>query len=73
MRASIDDLKRERWLRARNSGALVWVTRQGQEIPIKDMTDEHIEAALACYEKKAYEDEMRDAAAYSFDPFYDLD
>ena len=48
MKATLDDLRREQWLRARNSGELVWVTKDGKEIPLKDMTDSHLENAIKC-------------------------
>lgn len=42
MRCSLEDLELEAWLRARNGGSIVWVTKDGREIPIKDMSDEHL-------------------------------
>ena len=51
MKATIDDLVREQWLRARNSGELVWATKDGKEIPVKDMTDTHIENAIKAVRK----------------------
>ena len=51
MKATIDDLLREQWLRARNSGELVWVTKDGKEIPVKDMTDAHISNAINAIRK----------------------
>ena len=47
-KASLDDLYKELWLRKRNSGELVWETRDHQFIPIKDMTDSHLENAIKC-------------------------
>ena len=41
-RASLDDLRLEQFLRNRNSGKLVWKTKEGELIPIKDITDEHL-------------------------------
>ena len=40
--ASLDDLKKELWLRRRDKGVLVWKDRQGNIIPIKDMEDSHL-------------------------------
>lgn len=46
MNADADDLKLELWLRRRNSGKLVWTTKDGIKIPIKDMSTQHIINAL---------------------------
>ena len=42
MQASLSDLYIELWLRMRNSGSLCWTTKNGKEIPIKDMSNEHL-------------------------------
>lgn len=57
MKADIEDLCREMWLRKRNSGEIKWVTKDGTEIPIKDMTDKHLENAIRAVERNS---EMRD-------------
>lgn len=41
-KALLEDLEREAWLRARNEGAIIWRTKFGNEIPIKDMSDTHL-------------------------------
>lgn len=45
MKARVKDLEMEFWLRQRNSGELQWQTRNGA-IPVKDMSDDHLLAAL---------------------------
>ena len=40
------DLRLEMWLRARESGKLVWTTKDGRQIPLKDMSDTHLINAL---------------------------
>ena len=40
--AGLSDLLKELWLRNRNNGSIIWKTKDGKEIPIKDMTDEHL-------------------------------
>ena len=58
MEASLDDLLKEQWLRARNSGQLRWKTSDDNEIPIKDMTDRHLENAIRHARKIEYHKEV---------------
>ena len=46
MDADIKDLTKELWLRQRNEGQLKWKTKDGKQIPIKDMTTQHIINAI---------------------------
>lgn len=63
-RADLNDLYKELWLRKRNSGSLVWITKDRNEIPIKDMTDEHLERAIKrMVEIKEYKDAAAEYAA----------
>ena len=69
--ATIDDLVKERWVRNRNNGTLKWVTKDGKEIPIKDMTDEHLENAIKALIKiREYNDIAAEYAA-SIDAVFD--
>ena len=45
-RATIQDLKLELWLRQRNSGSIIWTTKDGKNISIKDMDNNHLVNAL---------------------------
>lgn len=45
-KATIRDFEFELWLRQRNSGSIYWVTRDGMNIPIKDMDDNHLTNTL---------------------------
>lgn len=53
MKARLKDLYKELWLRRRNSGELVWESNSGN-IPIKDMTDEHLKNAIRATEQYEY-------------------
>ena len=41
-KATIQDLKLELWLRKRNSGFIIWTTKDGKNIPIKYMNTDHL-------------------------------
>ena len=40
--ATIQVLKLELWLRQRNVGFIIWTTKDGKNIPIKDMNNNHL-------------------------------
>lgn len=42
MKAKLKDIERELWLRMRNEGKIVWVTKDNKEIPVKDMELPHL-------------------------------
>ncbi len=42
MNATLEDLNKEYWLRQRNAGNILWTTKEGKNIPINEMTDEHL-------------------------------
>ena len=41
-KATLEDLELELWLRKRNSGYIIWTTKDGKNIPIKDMNTNHL-------------------------------
>lgn len=45
-RATIQDLKLELWLRQRSSSSIIWTTKDGKNISIKDMDNNHLVNAL---------------------------
>lgn len=49
MIANIDDIRLEQFLRNRNSGKLVWKTKEGKIIPLKELSDEHLTNILNVY------------------------
>lgn len=71
MKASLFDLQLERWLRARNNGDIVWTTKEGNQVPIKDMTDTHLVNTINMLERKSIEEiELEEAiASYDWEKF----
>ena len=51
-RAVLDDLLKEKWLRERGDGDIVWKTKDGHEIPIVEMSDEHLDNAIEFLKRK---------------------
>lgn len=49
MIATIDDIRLEQFLRNRNSGKLIWKTKEGKIIPLKELSDEHLTNILNVY------------------------
>lgn len=52
MKADIQDLKMELWLRNRNEGKIVWETKDKDLIPISKMGDDHLKNAIRMLERK---------------------
>lgn len=44
--ATLKDLELELWLRSRDKGEMVWQTKDGKIIPIKDMSNTHLFNAI---------------------------
>ena len=51
MKASLDDLYKEQWIRKRDSKEIVWTTRDGREVPVKEMSDTHLNNTIKYLEK----------------------
>lgn len=51
VKADIEDLCLELWLRRRNANEIVWTTKSGEKIPINKMTEEHIINAISLAER----------------------
>lgn len=56
MLATYQDLLIEKWLRQRNSGEIVWQTKNGDKIPIKRLSDYHLDNIINLF-NKAYDSE----------------
>ena len=46
IKAGLNDLQLELWLRQRENGSIVWQTKNGHTIPIDKMSDEHLINAI---------------------------
>ncbi len=56
-KATIQDLKLELWFRQRNSGSIIWDTKYGKSISIKDMNENHLANTLNMLLKQKEEKE----------------
>lgn len=52
-KASYTDLQFELWLRRREQGEIVWITKEGKVIPIKDMTNPHLVNTMRMLERQS--------------------
>lgn len=58
VKATLSDLQLELWLRKRDS--LYWETREGKQIPLKQMSTEHIVNALNYFKNIQEQKEIMD-------------
>ncbi len=59
MKATIDDIKQELWLRLREKKHIVWETKDGQQIPIQDLSDTHLINIIDCCDGTKYDFQTR--------------
>ena len=56
--AEISDLLKEKWIRMRNDGLLVWKTKEGKIIPLKDLDDNHLDNIIDMLSEQSDKEEM---------------
>lgn len=64
MRPTYEQLKMEQFLRDRNT--LTWKTKDGKEIPLSELSDEHLNAIIIIYERLHQRQMMFDEALESY-------
>lgn len=52
--ADIEDIRLEIWLRERNDREIRWTTKDGTEIPIRDMSLSHLRNVECMLERKGH-------------------
>lgn len=56
--ADFKDLAYEKFLRDRNNGNLVWKTKDGKIIPLKDLDDSHLDNIINMLSEQSAKEEM---------------
>ena len=56
--ADFKDLAHEKFLRDRNNGNLVWKTKDGKIIPLKDLDDSHLDNIINMLSEQSAKEEM---------------
>ena len=55
-KATLKDLHLELWLRMREAKEIIWTTKDGKQIPIQEMSDEHLVNAINMLERHKEEE-----------------
>lgn len=71
--ATLQDLKLELWIRQRNSYSIQWTTKDGKNIPIKAMSNNHLVNTIKMLERQAKKEAMMIEHIGDMDPmdYYD--
>lgn len=69
-KATITDLKLELWLRQRNSGNIYWETRDGRQVSINNMDNNHLVNTIKMLLRQEEEDEVIKECMFCYDPYF---
>ena len=58
MKATLQDLQIELWLRKRNNSEIIWTTKDKQEIPINKMSNSHLRNTINMLERQSEFEEI---------------
>lgn len=74
MKAALKDLYQEVWLRQRERGLILWTTKEGKDIPINEMSDDHLVNTInMLLRNKAKAEEERELREEEWDHLGDFD
>ena len=69
-KATLKDLYMEKFLRDREQGKIIWKTKDGKEIPMKELTDSHLDNIIKhLIDAKEYNDIAAEYDAYIAEHF----
>ena len=61
MKATLKDLSLELWFRQRNADNILWETKNGDKLSIRQMSDEHLVNAINMIERNKVKQEEHEA------------
>ena len=72
-KATLQDLKLELWLRNRSTGTIYWTTKDGRDILINEMSNNHLVNTIKMLLKQEEEDQLMSEHIGDMDPmdYYD--
>ena len=72
-KATLQDLKLELWLRNRSTGTIYWTTKDGRDIPINEMDNNHLVNTIKMLLRQDEEDQLMNEHIGDMDPmdYYD--
>ena len=72
-KATLQDLKLELWLRNRSTGTIYWTTKDGRDILINEMSNNHLVNSIKMLLRQEEEDQLMSEHIGDMDPmdYYD--